>query len=387
SILAIGGVFLLGLAAGAALRRPGLPASLGLLFFLVAMLPASNLLFPIGTIFAERVTYLPSAGICLILGAALTGSEESIGRVPPARLATLAAAVLLLSARTAMRATVWSSDERLFENSVRVAPGSAKNHYNLGSVRAGLSRWREGLAAYTRATEIYPKYWDAWASKGRCERALGRLGAARSSYERSLEAQPGYENGFFGLGQVLEERGEDRGALEIYRRGLGKNPRSLSLALRVAVLESRLAEPSAGRSWRRILADHPGSLPARLGYAGWLRERGETEAARRELARMLAAAPRYEPALRKFAEMDTAAGRFFGAALARERIFRTTRGTGDLLLLCEAAGRDTAYRLRFERLRPRLERAAPWAFRYAGACGGSLTTGCPSASPASDAGG
>ncbi len=361
SPLAIGAVLLLALAAAAALARPRSPAALGLLFFGVAILPASNLAFPTGTIFAERVAYLPSAGICLIAGAALAGSAERVGGLAPPRLA-LAAAVMLLSVRTVIRDTVWASDEALFENSARVAPGSAKNHYNLGYIRAEHFRFREGLEAYRRATEIYPKYWDAWAGKGRCERELGMRRAAKRSYERSLEALPTYENGFFGLGLVLENQGRDLEALEVYRKGLAKNAGSLPLVFRVATLESRLEERSAGETWRKALAAHPESLPTRFGYAGWLRSRGDVDASRRELRRILAAAPRDAQALRLLAEEDAAAGRFFAAALAREKAFRATRATGDLLLLLAAAENDAAYRRRFERLRPQLESLAPWAF-------------------------
>lgn len=39
--------------------------SLGLLFF--PFLPATNLLFPVGFVVAERVLYLPSMGFCLLV--------------------------------------------------------------------------------------------------------------------------------------------------------------------------------------------------------------------------------------------------------------------------------------------------------------------------------
>src|SRR5713101_4468237 len=53
---------------------------LGFLFSCVAMLPAGNLLFPIGTIFAERLAYLSSAGICLAAGALLAAGAEGLTR-------------------------------------------------------------------------------------------------------------------------------------------------------------------------------------------------------------------------------------------------------------------------------------------------------------------
>jgi tetratricopeptide (TPR) repeat protein len=386
SLAAVGATILVALAVTAALRRPRLPASLGLLFFFAALLPASNLLFPTGTIFAERLTYLPSAGLCVIAGVALAGGAPTAATLTRARKAAIGGVVLLLGVRTAARTTVWASDVSLFENSVHVAPGSSKNHYNLGTARGAFARWTEAEAAYAAAVRIYPGYWDALAGIGKSQAELGRLAEARASYERSLAAQPTYENGFFGLGQVLEQEGEDRRALEVYRRGFAKHARSLPLGLRVAALETHLGEPSAGGSWRRVLADHPGSLPGRVGYAVFLRERGEPDRARRELVRALALAPRYEPALAELAAADAAEGRPFGAALARERVFRSTRRSGDLVRLLETASRSPAYERRFGALRPRLESAAPWAFRYAEALG-ALTPLRPSGSGASAGGG
>jgi hypothetical protein len=108
--------------------------------------------------------------------------------------------------------------------------------------------------------------------------------------------------------------------------------------------------------------------------------------ARRELVRTLVLAPRYEPALVEIAVADAADGRPFGAALARERVFRSTRRSGDLMRLLDAAARSRAYGRRLDALRPRLELAAPWAFRYAEAVG-ALTPLRPSGSGASAGGG
>ena len=362
SLAAVAAAILLLLAVAAAIARPRSTAGFGLLFFLAAMLPASNLLFATGTIFAERLAYLPSAGLCLAAGAVLAGGVQNLSALAPARAAALAAVALLLACRTAARTTVWWSDESLFDNSARVAPDSAKNQYNLGYIRAENRRFGEAREAYRRATSIYARYWDAWAGRGRCERELGLLPEARGSYERSLEAFPDYENGFFGLGQTYEAMGEDREALTTYRRGLQKNPSSLPLLVRAATVASRLGEPSAERQWKRALAAHPHSLPARFGFARWLRSKGRLLESRRELRRILAASPVDAPALRLLAEENAEAGLPFAAALAREKVFRITRTRADLELLRDASRRCPAYGARFEAIRPRLERAAPWAF-------------------------
>ncbi len=222
-----------------------------------------------------------------------------------------------------IRNTVWESDVSLFENSAAVAPRSAKNHYNLGYIRAENARFREGLEAYRRATEIYPKYWDAWTGRARCERELGMLAEAKRSCERSLEALPTFENGFFCLGLVAEAMGKDREAVEAYRSGLVKNPASLPLAFRAATVESQLGDPQAGDSWRRALKAHPASLSTRFGYAKWLRAQGDREGSLAELRRILRAAPRDIAALRLLAEEQEEAGRLLSAALARKRAARS----------------------------------------------------------------
>jgi tetratricopeptide (TPR) repeat protein len=361
SFLALGALLLLLVAAAAAFARPGAPAGFGLLFFLAAILPGSNLIFATGTIFAERLVYLPSAGLCLALAAAIV-PRATPERLAPSRTAVLAAAILVFASRAAVRNLAWWSDETLFENCAALSPGSAKNQYNLGYIRAEKRRFAEGASAYARAVAIYPRYWDAWAGKGKCERELGRLADARKSYERSLAVLPTYENGFFGLGLVLEDLGKTEEALGVYRRGLAKNPESLPLAFRAAAMATAAGDRDAEALWRSAVAAHPGALPPRFGLARFLAAAGRAAESRRELRRILKAAPYDAPALRFLADLQAREGQHLAAALAREKAFRGTRFRGDLERL-EAAARDSpAYRRRFGTLRPYLERLAPWAF-------------------------
>jgi len=178
------------------------PYALGTLFFLLAFLPTANVLYPIGTIFGERVAYLPSAGLCLALGALCAGDASSFGQLR--RPAVVAAAVIatLFSVRTVIRNPAWWTDWSIFANSLRTAPESAKAHYNWAYVCAESERREEAHEHYAKAAAIYGAYWDAWAGKGRMERELGRLSEAEASYGRALAAYPSYENGFFGLGLV-----------------------------------------------------------------------------------------------------------------------------------------------------------------------------------------
>ena len=294
---------------GAALVR--LPsrsaAALGFLFLCIASLPTSNLLFPTGTIFAERLAYLPSAGFCLIAASWIVGRAPDFAALARPRAAALAAVALLFAARTLLRNPVWASDEALFTDMVRVSPASAKAHYDFAYMSAEKGRSKPALEHYTRATQIYPGYWDAWAGKGRAERTLGRLEDSERSYAESLRLVPTYENGWFGVGVVREDRGNPAGAEDAYRQGLRHNPQSLPLAYRMALLYSAEKRPASLHAWRRALAIDPGSLPSRLGYADWLAAGGRREEAIAQVREALRLAPRYKPALEKIKEFEAAA--------------------------------------------------------------------------------
>ena len=278
-------------------------ASLGFLFLCVASLPTANLLFPTGTIFAERLSYLPSAGFCLIAAAWIVGRAPDFTTLSRRRVAVLAALALLFSARTIARNPVWASDAALFTNMVRVSPASAKAHYDFAYMSAEANNPTAALEHYTRATEIYPGYWDAWAGKGRVERTLGRLGDSERSYAESLRLVPTYENGWYGVGLAREELGNCAGAEEAYRQGLHHNPQSLALAYRMALLFSADKRPAALHAWRRVLAIDPGSLPSRLGYADWLAVSDNRGDALAQVREALLLAPRYKPALEKLREL------------------------------------------------------------------------------------
>jgi hypothetical protein len=88
---------------------------------LIAMLPSSNLLFPIGTIMAERFLYLPAIAFA-------AGIAALLSRVPRFAPAIAAVIVVALSARTFARNSDWQSDLTLGKATVQTAPESYKAH-------------------------------------------------------------------------------------------------------------------------------------------------------------------------------------------------------------------------------------------------------------------
>ncbi len=99
-------------------------------FAALTFLPTSNLLFPFGTIMAERLLYLPLIGLlaCAVLGIYALGRRFQAPRLAPA---VLALAVCGCAVRTWARNRDWRDDLSLARASVESSPASFKTHQML----------------------------------------------------------------------------------------------------------------------------------------------------------------------------------------------------------------------------------------------------------------
>jgi tetratricopeptide (TPR) repeat protein len=102
-------------------------SALGLLW----LAPAANLLFPTGTIMAERLLYLPALGVAACLVPAVYAVS---GSTPNAAPIVLSIIVALLAVRTWTRNLDWQDDRSIAEASVRSSPESFKTHDLLANV-------------------------------------------------------------------------------------------------------------------------------------------------------------------------------------------------------------------------------------------------------------
>jgi len=96
-------------------------------FAVLNFLPASNLFFPIGTIMADRLLYLPSLGLlaCLVLAVYAVGEKPKFAMLAPVALGVIVAG---FAARTWVRNPDWQSELALATHDVRVSPRSYKLH-------------------------------------------------------------------------------------------------------------------------------------------------------------------------------------------------------------------------------------------------------------------
>ncbi|MFN8178648.1 MAG: tetratricopeptide repeat protein [bacterium] len=216
-----GVALLAGLLAAALRSARRVPAAAwGVGFFLLALLPTSNLVLAIGVAKAERILYAPSAGLlaaAAAAGAALTASPRRrwAGR------AALGLLVVLFSARAVARTGDWRNNCTLAEATVVTAPDSP----------------------------IFLAY------RAHCLLDAGRLAEARESLDRAFAARRDFPTAHLFAGVLEEREGHPEAALAHDDAVLASEPEHLVALSRSAVLLSHLGRPAEAAErferWRR----------------------------------------------------------------------------------------------------------------------------------------
>lgn len=257
--------------------RRGRLAAYGILFHFLAWLPISNLFFFIGTLMAERLLYLPSAGFCLAAAALLAAAR---GRLRNLATGLLAVLLLLGSARTMARNRVWHDDGSFAFATATDAPTSAKAQFNLGVFLEEHGDPRSAAAAYGRAAQLAPAWADAQFNRAGALAKSGEAAEAVAAYRRALELQPGDPRFVLNLGYALYQARRHGEAVQLYRDYLASHGDTAgvlnSLGANLMAL-GKMADAIA--AYRKAVTLAPEEAGYRLNLARALEEAGQRESA------------------------------------------------------------------------------------------------------------
>ncbi|XP_008486662.1 transmembrane and TPR repeat-containing protein 4-like, partial [Diaphorina citri] len=128
---------------------------------IVPFLPASNLLFRVGFVIAERNLYIPSLGFCLLVAVSLNKAVQQFDKHKQNIIAAFIFVMFILSVRTLDRNEDWNNEVRLYESAIRVSPLNAKMHFNLGRQAAEQNNQALAVTYYREAIRLNPTYAQA----------------------------------------------------------------------------------------------------------------------------------------------------------------------------------------------------------------------------------
>ncbi|CEM22530.1 unnamed protein product [Vitrella brassicaformis CCMP3155] len=225
----------------------GRAVAMGLALLVVPFLPASNVLFHVGTVVGERLLYLPSIGFCVMVPcvvATIVKRSESMrssgngngskGERGGHRLACLmvlvcGVTVAVWGYRSYLRALTWESGARL-----NIVDGlrqlrSAKTQFNLGITYMMAQQFDMAREALQRSISADPEsvlpYWrlgQMCIFQGNFSDAENWLGEARSKYGGTFVVRD--EEVFHDYAVALHHNGKPQEAVENLQLALKLNP-------------------------------------------------------------------------------------------------------------------------------------------------------------------
>jgi tetratricopeptide (TPR) repeat protein len=236
----------------------------------VTLTPVVNLLFPIGTIMAERLLFLPSVGFCAIAALGINRLESRLlaeaGSAVRRALAALLVPIAIVGygLRTEVRYLDWRDDYTIAKSAIGVSPGSTKAHFNYAVACQERGDLEEAIKGYGKAIAIWPEYGDAHRNLADLYVVRGRLDEALQHYREALKPQPYHVGYLLGLGNALMIKGNDREAREVFRRAVALDRHSLEGHAYLGAAELRLGAPEAAvasyTEGLRIRPDDPALL-------------------------------------------------------------------------------------------------------------------------------
>lgn len=172
-------------------------------------------------------------------------------------------------------------------------PKAAQKAFNDG-VKAGAGqKLDKAVAALSRAIQLYPGYFQAFAERGHVRLAMSRSAEAGEDFARALELNQLYGPALRGSGICKFEQGHyaeaitDLESATSVEPNLGKN----FLLLGVAYLSTNRTEPARGALSRAVALDPKGSARARIHLATLAIQQHQPQEAISQLDAYLADAP------------------------------------------------------------------------------------------------
>ncbi len=293
---------------GILLPRRAPAAGLGILWFLVTLLPVSNLI-PIIYARSEHFLYIPSLGFALAAAAA----AETVGHAaahPLARRATVAAVAVAIACcglRTAVRNRDWGDEVTLFGKSVAITPYGREAHACLGFALADAGRHDAAIAAFERALVADARYASflrpgrIWRGIGQSRFALGAFDAAHAAYTASLTHEPDNVHAVTGQGNAALALGRVAEAADRFHRALALAPDFAPAWHNLGAARLRGGDPAgAVHAYTRATQLRPDDASAHFYLGQALEAAGDPSAAREAYVRarvLMPAAPEIAAAL------------------------------------------------------------------------------------------
>lgn len=260
-------------------KRKYLIICFGIIFYMSCISVFSNFLYPVVGMMADRFTYVASLGysisIAYLILLVFKVNLNNKGGIQLSSKLILTVVILLgaYSYKTIARNALWENPMKLMMHDINHLDKSAQAHNLLANFsmreyanstnpQLQLKYLNIGAKHFTRACEIYPEFFNARFDLGRVQVIKGNDKEAVEAFKKVLEIDSTFTNAMVYIANIYEDNGMFKEAIPYYEMTIRHaNKSNLDFYNMLAYTWFRLGDYSkAIEVGERTLVEHPNSF-------------------------------------------------------------------------------------------------------------------------------
>ncbi len=203
SLIATGGLFIIGIGVWAFVRRRTQPWLMaGMVWFLVSLLPVIGIIQVGDQAYADRYSYVPSIGLLLLVVWEVSDWLDRLPRGMTVKAVLTVVTLLFLSVLTSLQVGYWFDARSLWSHAIELNSENWLAHFHMGRLALRENDGDAALLHFSRVLEIRPRYADAHLMIAAIHQHRRNWDAAQIHYRSALDLQPDKLEATFNLGVV-----------------------------------------------------------------------------------------------------------------------------------------------------------------------------------------
>ncbi len=271
--------------------------AVGWLWYVGTLIPVVGLVQVGVQCLADRYTYIPLIGLCVIAAWAVS---DICQKRPALRSVSVVTAILLLAAMfagTRNQLQYWTDSISLCSRAIRVTENNYIMHNNLGNALFDSGQLEEAMNHFHRVLQIDPGNADAYNNLGLALSKTGPLEEAIIHYRRALQIDPDNADAYNNLGLAFVKDGQFDEAVVQYRRALQIDPDNVKIYNNLGLGLSKIGQlDEAINLYHRALQINPDYTDAHNNLGNALLDIGQLDEAMNHFRRVLQIDPAYADA-------------------------------------------------------------------------------------------
>lgn len=180
-----------------------------LAFYLISLSPVLQII-PFGRdLVADRYTYMPMIGLCLLAGVLI---KELIQSYKNKFTTIIVFAFLILAYLSHSMTEIWKNDVTLFEYAISKRPENFFSYYFLGSYYTDAGDAKKAMEYFDVSLKLKPDYVDTYINRAKAISQSGNLDLALADLEKARILSPGNALVYYSRGTLKGMKGDFAGA-------------------------------------------------------------------------------------------------------------------------------------------------------------------------------